>query len=94
MLEKGTDREICAAYVLEAVGETLSKLTEHALAAYGTMPVLYAGGVMSNRRIRNKLTSRYDAYFAEPQYASDNAAGCALLCRDRYLSRQPSKETE
>lgn len=34
---------------------------------------------MSNSIIRNALTSKYGAYFAKPQFSSDNAAGIAVL---------------
>ena len=34
---------------------------------------------MSNSIIRNDFMNRYNAYFAEPQYSSDNACGIAIL---------------
>ena len=51
-----------------------------------TSPVLYAGGVMSCAYIKERLGSRFDAYFAPPELSSDNAAGAAILCRKKYLS--------
>ncbi len=46
---------------------------------YGGLPMLFAGGVMSNRLIREALTEKYGAVFAEPAFSSDNAAGIAVL---------------
>ena len=34
---------------------------------------------MSNSIIRKEIEGRYNAVFAQPSYASDNAAGIALL---------------
>jgi N6-L-threonylcarbamoyladenine synthase len=47
------------------------------------MPVLFAGGVMSNQLMRKRLSERFDASFSEPAFSADNAAGIALLCRER-----------
>ena len=53
---------------------------------YGGLPIVWAGGVMSNRRIRAQLEQLGDCRFAEPAFSADNAAGTALLCRRRYIS--------
>ena len=58
---------------------------EHAVAQYGKLPVLFAGGVMSNTWMRKMLSERFDAYFAEPAFSADNAAGVALLCRQAAM---------
>ena len=79
LLEIGEAPEDIALYCLRYVEATLiamtSALTEH----YPGLPVLFSGGVMSNRLIRSGLSERCDAWFAEPQYSADNAAGVALL---------------
>ena len=84
LVRKGTPPGEVAAFVLASVGETLVRMTEGALRLYPGLPVIYAGGVMSNRLIRPALSGRFDAYFAEPQFSCDNAAGIALLCRRRW----------
>ena len=66
-----------AALCLDAISETLSEMTAAVLEQYGRLPVLYAGGVMSDRRIRDRLAGD-DRYFAEPAFSCDNAAGTAL----------------
>ncbi len=88
MVQKGTAPEITAAYAIEFIKLTIEAMTENALEQYGPLPVLYAGGVMSNRTIRDYIKSRYTAYFAAPPYSCDNAAGIALLCREAYLKNR------
>lgn len=80
------DRAYVSSFVLSFVGETLKKMTEQLDARYPSLPVVYAGGVMSNRYLQAVLAARPDTYFAEPQFSADNAAGIALLCRQKYLN--------
>lgn len=80
LLLDGKSREYVAAYVLDFIARTLIELTRGALDGR-SLPVLYAGGVMSNSIIKDMISRRgFDARFAEPKFSSDNAAGCALLC--------------
>ena len=79
-------REETSAFVLEYVAATLDKLSEGLRERYPCIPIIYAGGVMSNKIIKNKLSHRTDVYFAAPAFSADNAAGIALLCRRRHLS--------
>lgn len=79
------NKELVSAYTLDFVAETLSKMTENILSEYGRMPVLYAGGVMSNCRIRERLERKFHAYFGAPAFSADNAAGTSLLCRNQFL---------
>ena len=41
--------------------------------------MLCSGGVASNRRLREALEEGCGAVFAQPQYATDNAMGTAIL---------------
>ena len=79
-------REAVAAFVFDFVCRTLLAMGEQIEEAYGRRPVIFAGGVMSNRLMRQKLSERFDASFAEPEFSADNAAGIALLCREAILS--------
>ena len=54
--------------------------TQALLRVYGNLPVVYAGGVMSNSLLRRELEAAYNGTFAPPAYSADNAAGIALLC--------------
>ncbi len=78
------DRAYVSAYVLAFVGKMLSEMTAQLDAAHGHMPIVYAGGVMSNRYLQEVLGTRPDTYFAEPQFSADNAAGIALLCKRQF----------
>ena len=64
---------------LEALLAALDGMCGALLAEYGSMPVLFAGGVMSNSILRRALTEKYGAVFAEPAFSADNAAGAAVL---------------
>ena len=79
MLRDGMEREDIAAYCLGFTSRTIEKMTQYALHEYGNLPVLYAGGVMSDSIIRNYLEDKFNAYFAEPDFSCDNAAGIAVL---------------
>jgi len=80
LLRENKSREYVSAYVLDFIGRTLVELTKNALAKHN-VPVLFAGGVMSNSIIKDMIKRHgFDARFAEPRFSSDNAAGTALLC--------------
>ena len=65
----------CLSYIYSAIDDTVMELTNK----YGKLPLVFSGGVMSNSLIRKALESKYNAYFAEPQYSADNACGIAVL---------------
>ncbi len=88
LLASGTAHADIAAYIFDFVGMTLERLTVNALEAYPGLPVLYAGGVMSNRLIRGRLSACCEAYFAEPAFSSDNAAGIALLTAEAHCRQR------
>lgn len=73
--------EAVAAFVFDFICRTLLQMGEQAEEQYGKMPMLFAGGVMSNQWMRGRLAERWDASFAEAEFSSDNAAGICLLCR-------------
>lgn len=79
MLEKGEPKENVARYCLDFAGKTVEKMTEYAISEYGELPLIYAGGVMSNSIIRNRIKSKFNAEFAHPDFSCDNAAGVAVL---------------
>ena len=81
------DAPLVAAFVLDLIAKTLAALTRGLLEEKGDIPILYAGGVMSNRRIRTALSSLGDTAFAEPAFSADNAAGIALLCQKCHGGR-------
>lgn len=79
MRENGEKPEDIAKYCLSYIYYTVKKMTETALSNNGELPVVFAGGVMSNKYIRNKITKDFNnVYFAEPDFSCDNASGIAL----------------
>ncbi|MCQ2464250.1 MAG: peptidase M22 [Oscillospiraceae bacterium] len=81
MKDDGEPYEDIAAFCLAYVYETVRAMTYAAIEKYGTMPVVFAGGVMSDRIIRLRLEKDFDAYFAKPEFSCDNAAGLAVYAK-------------
>lgn len=84
MFDSGEPKQKIAAFCLEYIKETLSQMTTLLLDKYGEMPVLYAGGVMSDSIIRNAFRKKFNAVFAQPQFSTDNAAGIAYLTYRKF----------
>ena len=84
------DPSAVAAFVFDFIERTLIEMGEQVMARYGRMPVIFAGGVMSNRWMRKNLSSRFEAYFSEPEFSADNGAGVSLLCRSAFLRHEDS----
>ena len=59
-------------------------MAEEAVKKYGKLPMIFAGGVMSNKLIKNIILSKYDAFFAEPEFSCDNAAGVSVIAYEKY----------
>lgn len=78
LLSDGFPKEDVAAFTLDFIASTLEKLTENLRKEYG-LPIIYAGGVMSDEIIKDRLSRFDDTYFASPAFSSDNACGAALL---------------
>ncbi len=77
-----------SAFVLSFIGRTLYKMAEDAREKYGNIPIVFGGGVMSNKQLRIVLTNLGNVYFAEPALSSDNAVGIAELARQKYYSNR------
>lgn len=79
MLDNGKNMEDvalhCLSYIYSAIDDTVVELIKN----YGNLPLVFSGGVMSNKLIRNELEKSYNAFFAEPQFSADNACGVAIL---------------
>ena len=80
------DRALVSAFVFDFIGDTLYKLTENLRVQYPGIPVLYAGGVMGNKRIKEKLAKSENVFSSEPEFSADNAAGISLLARKSAFS--------
>lgn len=84
LYDNGASKEDVSAYTIEFILQTLDRMTENLISAYPDMPLVYSGGVMSNIRIKEYFKEKYGAYFAAPEFSSDNAAGVALLTYDYF----------
>lgn len=78
MLECGTSKEDVSKFVITYISDTLCKMTDGVLSKFGDLPLVYAGGVMSNTLISKKIKEKYNAYFAKPEHSCDNACGIAI----------------
>lgn len=80
LLRNGEKPGNIAGYCLDSIAETVIAMTEHAVSMHGELPLIYAGGVMSDDIIRKRIISRFSAAcFAEPEFSCDNAAGTAIF---------------
>lgn len=87
MLDSGETSENIAKYCLDFIAETVIAMTSAAIERHGELPLVFAGGVMSDVIIRDKIISRYkDALFADPEFSCDNAAGIAVYGYLKYMS--------
>lgn len=79
MLSDGEAPEDVASYCLQYILAAIRGMAKFALEANGDLPIVFAGGVMSDRIIRDQLEDEFDAYFAEPEFSCDNGAGTAIF---------------
>lgn len=79
MKDKGESDEDIAKFCLDFIANTIIRMTSLLLEQHGCLPVVYAGGVMSNSIIRSIITQKFDnVSFASPEFSSDNASGVLL----------------
>ena len=67
-----------ARFVLSSVSAALQGMVQAVFAEYGQLPLLFAGGVMSNTILRRELETAFGGVFAPPALSCDNAAGVAV----------------
>lgn len=79
LLESGASHAEVARFCLLSVRAAVTAMTERLLAEYGELPVVYAGGVMSNAHLREVFEKQFGGRFAPPVYSADNAVGIAVL---------------
>ena len=84
LIVEGKSPEYVSAFCLKYIEQTLSEMTKRLLEKYGELPLLFAGGVMSNQIIKNSFEEKYNAIFAPPQFSADNSAGIAYLGYRKY----------
>lgn len=77
--EEGKSDAYIARFAIEYIYEAIKGMSERIRDAHGDLTFVYAGGVMSDSIIRDRLTRRGGCLFALPEYSCDNAAGIAVL---------------
>ena len=80
------DPALTAAFLLSHIGEGLSRITEACMRERGEAKIVFAGGVMSNSILKERLKREFGAFFADPLHSADNAVGIAVLARRQYFS--------
>ena len=88
-LKKGVPKEEIAKFCLCSIQAALEQMTERLLLQYGDLPVVYAGGVMSNTQLRQALSARFGGRFAPPAFSADNAVGIAVLTAIKETGELP-----
>lgn len=79
MLSEGEKPEDTAMYCLQYIYAAVRGMALRAEEKYGKLPILFAGGVMSDKIVRKQLEKEFGAYFAESEFSCDNAAGTAVF---------------
>ncbi|MBR3148805.1 MAG: peptidase M22 [Eubacterium sp.] len=84
MLSRGEPHEDISKFVLSYVTEAVDAMLAAVISEYGNLPVIFSGGVSSNTMLRNRITDKYGAYFANPDFSLDNAAGTAIFAQLKH----------
>lgn len=84
-LADGEKHEDIAMFLFNSIASALGKSSEHLRKVYGNLPIIYAGGVMSNSVIRGELSKLENVHFASPELSSDNACGTAILAYRKHM---------
>ncbi len=79
MADSGEPATDIAKYCIDYICEAVRLMTKSAIEKKGNLPLIFAGGVMSNSIINKTLSEEFGAYFAPAKFSSDNAAGTAYL---------------
>lgn len=79
LLADGEVPENIARYCMCGVLAALVGMAEAIVQECGHLPIIFSGGVASNRMLKDDLSARYGAFFAAPAFSADNAAGIAVL---------------
>ena len=79
MFSNGEPATDIAKFCIESIRTALEGMLLALLREYGNLPILFSGGVSSNRTLQSYFSENYGAKFAEPAFSADNAVGAAVL---------------
>lgn len=82
------DKAYTADFVLSFVADHLIHSVRKCFEDYGELPIVFAGGVMSNAQIKKKISDKFSAYFAKPALSADNAVGIGRLASLAYIKNR------
>lgn len=77
--KRGISKNDIALFCIDAISKTISEMSQFALLKHSNLPIVYAGGVMSNSIIKSELENKFNCVFSKPEFSCDNAAGIAIL---------------
>lgn len=80
-LRKGEPPAEVARFCLDSVAAAIDGMIVGVRSQYGDLPLVCAGGVMSNTLLRDHIGKTHGGQFAPPSHSADNAVGIASLCR-------------
>ncbi|NLZ47009.1 MAG: peptidase M22 [Clostridiales bacterium] len=83
MLIDKEDYADIAKYCLTYIAQTVDGMAREAVENYGDIPIIFAGGVMSNKYIKSRLENNFKSFFAKPEFSCDNACGTAIFAAIR-----------
>lgn len=78
LFKSGSPKQDIAKFVLTYIAESVLAMLDNVFSEYPIMPIVFSGGVSSNSILRNTVKSKYNAFFANPQFSCDNALGVAV----------------
>ena len=88
LLNDSNSKELVASFVLNHIADAILHVCNAYAKDSDISDFLFAGGVMSNSIIKNKiLKSNLASYFAEPVLSTDNAVGVAVLAMLSHLGK-------
>lgn len=79
MYANGESKEDISRFALEYVYSAVRGMIISAFEKYGKLQLVFAGGVMSDKIIADKLFEEFGGNFAEPEFSCDNAVGVAIF---------------
>ena len=79
MLSDGEETCDIAKFCITYISDTILAMSERARETFKNAPIIFAGGVTSDKIIKNEISAKLsNVYFAEPEFSCDNAVGVAL----------------
>ncbi len=88
MILNGDSPEKAAYFTIKFIGCTIAGMCDKICTRYPDIPILFAGGVMSDMLMRKWIDRGEQTVFSLSGFSSDNAAGTAVLARLKEQSQK------